>query len=168
MIYDVKVDNKDYKLEIVEGEKSLQVKVNGQVIKLDNYSNITGRLAMVLQNNHPYEFEISKNESAYDCWFSSRLAQCEVVSEKEALYAKLMGNGSGVRKAQALKAPMPGLVLSVEVENGQKVKKGDGLIIVEAMKMENELKASRSGTIREIKVNVGQAVEKNQALIIFE
>ena len=59
MIYDVKVDNKDFKLEIVEGKKSLQVKVNGQVIKLDNYSNITGRLAMVLQNNHPYEFEIS-------------------------------------------------------------------------------------------------------------
>jgi biotin carboxyl carrier protein len=63
---------------------------------------------------------------------------------------------------------MPGLIVKVEVEIGQDVKKGDGLIIIEAMKMENELKAAYSGKIKAINVQTGQPVEKNQILIEFE
>ena len=167
MIYKVKVDEKDYKLEIVDGPRKLEVKIDGRVIKVDNYNVSAGRITTLLKDNCPYEFEISKDDSAYDCWFSSRMSRCEVVSEKQARYAKLMGNGAGSGKVQLLKAPMPGLVVKVEVEPGQQVKKGDGLVIVEAMKMENELKASYSGIIKEIKVEAGQTVEKNQALIEF-
>jgi len=119
MIYNVKVDEKDYKLEIVDGPKNLEVKINGRVIKIDNYNVGAGILTTLLKDNRPYEFEISKDESAYDCWFSSRKSRCEVVSEKQARYAKLMGNGAGTKKAQILKAPMPGLVVKVDVEPGQ-------------------------------------------------
>ncbi len=63
---------------------------------------------------------------------------------------------------------MPGLVVKVEVEPGQKINKGDGLLIVEAMKMENEIKAQSPGVIKEIKVKPGQPVEKNQILVVFE
>ena len=67
-----------------------------------------------------------------------------------------------------LRAPMPGLILRVEVEAAQAVKPGQGLVIMEAMKMENELKAAAAGVIARIHVQPGQAVEKGAVLIDFE
>lgn len=66
-----------------------------------------------------------------------------------------------------IKAPMPGLILEVMIEVGQEVKKGDPLMILEAMKMENVLKATGEGTISSIEVEKGQSVEKNSILIKF-
>lgn len=67
-----------------------------------------------------------------------------------------------------IKAPMPGLVLSIAVEIGQEVKTGEALIVLEAMKMENVLKSPGDLTVKSIAVKPGQAVEKNQLLIEFE
>ena len=68
-------------------------------------------------------------------------------------------------RAGDLKAPMPGLVVDVPVQEGQQVEKGDTLVILEAMKMENALKAPAPGVVRKIAVKKGQAVEKNETLI---
>jgi biotin carboxyl carrier protein len=67
-----------------------------------------------------------------------------------------------------LRAPMPGLVLAVEVEPGQSVAAGDGLLVLEAMKMENELRAPADGVVKAIHVSVGDAVGKNDLLIEFD
>jgi len=64
-----------------------------------------------------------------------------------------------------VRAPMPGLVVRIEVAEGQQVDAGTGLVVVEAMKMENELRAPRSGTVRTVHVAVGQAVEKGASLV---
>ncbi len=66
-----------------------------------------------------------------------------------------------------IKAPMPGLILDIPVKEGDSVEKGEVLIVLEAMKMENSIKSSQSGTIRKILVNTGQGVEKNQVMIQF-
>lgn len=71
------------------------------------------------------------------------------------------------KKANDLKAPMPGKVLSIMVEEGQEVKKGDALLILEAMKMENILKSPTDGIIKKIAVVQQTVVEKNQLLIQF-
>lgn len=71
-------------------------------------------------------------------------------------------------KVSHVKAPMPGLVLNVLVEAGQEVKKGDKLLVLEAMKMENIIKAAGDGKVGRIAVDKGQAVDKNQTLIEFE
>jgi biotin carboxyl carrier protein len=71
-------------------------------------------------------------------------------------------------KVTHVKAPMPGLVLNVLVEAGQEVKKGDKLLVLEAMKMENIIKAAGDGKVARIAVNKGQAVDKNQTLVEFE
>ena len=71
-------------------------------------------------------------------------------------------------KINVLKAPMPGLVLKILIAEGQEIKKGDGLIVLEAMKMENIIKSSGDCTIKKINVVVKQAVEKNQVLMEFE
>jgi len=64
-----------------------------------------------------------------------------------------------------VRAPMPGMVLRVEVESGQKVASGSGLLVLEAMKMENEIRAGSAGVIKQIFVRPGQAVEKGADLL---
>ena len=82
---------------------------------------------------------------------------------------KEMGFEVGATKqVNAIKAPMPGLVLEIKVNLGQEVQEGDDLLILEAMKMENILTSPRAGIIKSIAVNKGQAVDKGQLLIEFE
>lgn len=69
---------------------------------------------------------------------------------------------------QAIRAPMPGLVLSVAVEPGQHVSEGTGLAVLEAMKMENELRAEHDGTVKAVHVSPGDAVGKNDLLLELE
>ena len=73
-----------------------------------------------------------------------------------------------MQKAEPVKAPMPGMVLKILVAPGQQINKGDGLVILEAMKMENILKATAAATVKAIKVNERMAVEKGTVLIELE
>jgi biotin carboxyl carrier protein len=70
-------------------------------------------------------------------------------------------------KVNDVKAPMPGLVLSIKVQEGMEVKKGDPILILEAMKMENIIKSPVDGIVKSIAVKEKQAVDKNQTLINF-
>jgi biotin carboxyl carrier protein len=72
------------------------------------------------------------------------------------------------QKAESVKAPMPGMILKILVTPGQQINKGDGLVILEAMKMENILKATGPATVKAIKVNERSAVEKGAVLIELE
>jgi len=74
-------------------------------------------------------------------------------------------DGGKNKKVSDIKAPMPGMVLKVMVESGQKIQKGDALIVLEAMKMENILKAPADGVVRKIHIIKGDKVEKNQVLV---
>jgi biotin carboxyl carrier protein len=69
--------------------------------------------------------------------------------------------------AKEIKAPMPGLIFDIKVKEGDEVKKGDPVLILEAMKMENILKSPGDGTVKKIKIKKGESVEKNQVLIQF-
>lgn len=71
-------------------------------------------------------------------------------------------------KANDVKAPMPGLVLRLLVSEGQTVKKGDALLVLEAMKMENIIKSAGDGVVKHIKVEAKQAVDKNQVMLVME
>ena len=73
-----------------------------------------------------------------------------------------------MHKAEPIKAPMPGMVIKILVTPGQQINKGDGLVILEAMKMENILKATGAGIVKSIKVNERTAVEKGMVLIELE
>jgi len=75
--------------------------------------------------------------------------------------------GAG-KQVNAIKAPMPGLILSIHVEVGQEVQENETLLILEAMKMENNFASPRAGIIKSIMVEKGQAVDKGQLLIEFE
>jgi biotin carboxyl carrier protein len=89
----------------------------------------------------------------------------KVKDRYDELLKKLGMEATAVQKVNNIKAPMPGLVLKLMVAEGDEIKKGDSVVILEAMKMENIIKATGSGTVKLIKVNVRDAVEKNQVLL---
>lgn len=91
------------------------------------------------------------------------------IQEPIDLLLEQMGMGGlAVKKAESVKAPMPGKVLKVMAQAGQEVQKGDGLLILEAMKMENVLKATQAATVKQVLIQEGAAVEKGAVLIEME
>jgi len=88
--------------------------------------------------------------------------------EEETRYIIRTRGGKAATGGQVLKAPMPGKVVFVSVEVGQAVRPGDGLVVLEAMKMENEFRATVAGHVKEIRVQVGQAVNPGDALVVIE
>jgi biotin carboxyl carrier protein len=94
--------------------------------------------------------------------------EVEVLDERARHIRSLTGASDPRRSADVLRAPMPGLVVRVQVRAGDKVSAGTGLVVLEAMKMENELKASAPGVVKKVRVTPGAAVDKGQVLVEFE
>lgn len=94
--------------------------------------------------------------------------EVEVVDERTRHVRSLTGASGGLAAGGVLKAPMPGLVVRVQVEPGQHVTAGTPMIVLEAMKMENQLKATAAGVVRTIHVAAGAAVEKGKVLVEFD
>ena len=91
-----------------------------------------------------------------------------IEDERSRHFRSLIVNSKAASVGGVLKAPMPGLVVRIEVAVGDQVAVGAGLVVLEAMKMENELKAPAAGTVRAIRVAAGEAVEKGQPLLELE
>jgi biotin carboxyl carrier protein len=94
--------------------------------------------------------------------------ETEVLDERTRHIRSLTSGGNQGRGPAALKAPMPGLVVRVQVEAGATVAVGSGVVVLEAMKMENELRAASAATVRTVRVKPGEAVEKGQVLVEFD
>lgn len=92
----------------------------------------------------------------------------EALDERSRAIQALAGVSPEAEKGRTIVAPMPGLVVRVHVEVGVEVTAGQGVIVVEAMKMENELKAPAAGTVSRVLASAGQAVEKGAVLVVFE
>ena len=95
-------------------------------------------------------------------------SDAEVVDERTRHIRSLAVAPDRAAAGGQLKAPMPGLVVRLEVEPGQTVPPGGGVLVLEAMKMENELRSPAGGRVRAVLVRPGQAVEKGQVLVEFE
>mgnify|MGYP002779406079 CR=1 FL=1 len=98
---------------------------------------------------------------------NGRFLDAEVLDERTRTIREMTGTAE-VATARVIAAPMPGLVVRINVQPGDTVRAGQGLIAVEAMKMENELKAPADGIVSRIEVTVGQTVEKGVTLVILE
>lgn len=96
---------------------------------------------------------------------NNRLYTAELKEPLDQLLEKMGLNMQAGKKAEAIKAPMPGLILKILVEPGQEIKKGDPVLVLEAMKMENVFKAAGDAQVKNILVQAGQAVEKGTVLI---
>jgi pyruvate carboxylase subunit B len=166
MKYLITIGSKKFAVSL-DGDQS-HPKIDGRDVQVNSRRLRAGKLYSILVDNINYEISLERSNGGFDIWHGSELIHADVSDEKSERFKSLMGGAASGVLAGSLKAPMPGLVVKVEVEAGQHVKKGDGLVIVEAMKMENELKAHASAIIKEIKVKPGQSIDKNQVLILFE
>ena len=90
------------------------------------------------------------------------------VEEQTRYIIRTRGGAGGGAGAQTVKAPLPGKVTHVPVSPGDAVAAGQSLIVIEAMKMENELKAAAAGTVREVRVSAGQAVNAGDVLVVID
>lgn len=164
-----------YSVKSTEG-KERQIEIKKGKLTLDgdpldwNLSKISGHHYHLISGNKPYHVELVKADyKAKELTVKVENEQFDLqVKDKMDLLLEKMGISTMANSAIAeVKAPMPGLILDVLAEPGQEVKKGDQLMILEAMKMENVLKAQGEGVISSIEVAKGDSVEKNQVLIKF-
>lgn len=125
----------------------------------------------ILRDNKPYKAEIVAADfiaKKYTISINNNLYEVAISDALDQLI-KSMGIERGRTKVvNAIKAPMPGLILEISVEVGQTVKENDPLLILEAMKMENSFLSPRDGVIKSIAIQKGNAVDKGQLLIEFE
>ncbi len=115
----------------------------------------------------PIDLSRGEEAGAWEVSIGGRRWAASAVDERTRAIREMAG-AQPMETERTVKAPMPGLVVSIPVEVGQQVQAGDGVVIVEAMKMENELKAPGDGTVARIEVEPGQAVEKGAVLIVLE
>ncbi len=94
--------------------------------------------------------------------------EVDVIDERTRQIQALTGQRPAPASGGVVKAPMPGLVVRVEVQEGQRVEAGEGLVVVEAMKMENELRATRAGVVSRVHVKAGQTVDRGVPLVTLE
>ena len=125
----------------------------------------------VLQDNKSYKCQIIEsdfNSKSYKVKVNNNTYNINIFNELDSLIKEMGFEVGASKKVNDIKAPMPGLILDINVSVGQEVKEDDALLILEAMKMENVITSPRDGIIKSISVNKGEAVEKNQLLIEFE
>jgi biotin carboxyl carrier protein len=94
--------------------------------------------------------------------------EVEAVDERTRAIRRLAGSAARLAGPGSVAAPMPGLVVRVLVQPGERVQAGQGVVVIEAMKMENELRAATAGVVRSVAVHAGSAVEKGAVLVEFE
>lgn len=124
----------------------------------------------VLVNNKSYNVEVAEIDSVAKTFSFKINGQRHVVRLKDKFDVLLetMGlNNNAAGKVNKVKAPMPGLIIDLRVKDGDAVKKGDPLVVLEAMKMENIIKSVGDATVKSVHVKKGDSVEKNQILIEF-
>jgi len=163
------INNKEFDIEIDSRNKNIGT-INGNDFNIDSVEFVNGHFS-VLKNNKSYKAEIvsfDEDEKTYKIKVNGNAYTVKVKDRFDLLLQSMGMDTLASKKINELKAPMPGLVLDVRVSVGDTIKKGEPLIVLEAMKMENILKATADVTIKKIAVERGNAVEKNQILILFE
>lgn len=154
--FKVKVDE-SYQYEFKDSDiKSLDLlKLSKSKFHLINKNKSFG-IELEKSNFYPKEYVIKVNANSYSVKISNPL---------DILIKKMGFKVSTAKKANDIKAPMPGMILKINVKEGQKVKEGETLLILEAMKMENAIGAPKDGIIKSINAKSGGTVEKGELMI---
>jgi len=164
MLFDATIDGRTVRVEVRAREGRYAVTVDGRLLEVD-HQEAGPHFASLIIGGKSYEAGLEKRPDGYN-----------VVLAEDALYVELRGASRAAaapaRKADAgparVLAPMPGRLVRVLVEPGQEVREGDGLVVVEAMKMENELRSPRAGRVAQVPVREGQAVDTGALLVVVE
>jgi biotin carboxyl carrier protein len=158
---DATVDGRTFRVEVRQEGDGYEVTVDGVPMEID-LVEISGNFSSLIVGGLSHDVGLEKRSDGYRVHLPD---ETHTVALAEA-------SRDGARPARPadgparLTAPMPGRVVKVLVEEGREVVAGEGLVVIEAMKMENELKASRRGRVQKVAVHQGQAVEAGALLVV--
>ena len=163
MKYEVSVNGKVYQVEI---NREGQIVLNGEAMAVD-FSTIGSGLYSLLVNNESFEALVEGKNGDWHVLLMGDLYEVQVADERAQMIRARSALSVPATGELAIKAPLPGLIVQVPVAVGQTVSKGDKLVILESMKMENELRAPRDGKVERVNVEAGQSVEQGQTLVVI-
>jgi len=162
MKYLATIDDRSFEIDINERGEII---VDGKRLSVDFQSVADQPVYSMLLDGKSFEANVSLQENEVEVLLRGRLFLVKVEDERQ----RRLRETTSIELEQVgeftLTAPMPGMVVAIPVEVGQSVEKGDNLIILESMKMQNELKAPRGGEVAGIRVSSGDSVDQNQILL---
>lgn len=164
--YYVEIDDRTFEVEI----DAQGVRLDGDAVSADLESKDDAPLWHLVVDGRAHTLRARKSDGrgAWSIEIDGRRHDVLALDERGRAIRNLTRSRADSRAPIELKAPMPGLIISVGVEPEDVVQEGQGLVVMEAMKMENELKAAATGRVREVRVASGDAVDKGDTLLVIE
>jgi biotin carboxyl carrier protein len=159
--YITTINQRTYEIDILPDGSVL---LNGEPRNVD-FLALDASLYSIIIDNHSLEALIDEQGGHYQVLVGGRRYEGQVLDERDQLLRSRSGGVVDQSGEVSIKAPMPGLIVSVPVAEGQAVRAGQTVVILESMKMQNELKAPRDGVVQRISVAPGQSVEQKKVLI---
>lgn len=167
MAYIARLGEKTYTVEIEEVGKSVyRVSVDGSEFLVDGKKTGFTNYSLIV-DNRSFEVEMDVKEDEYRVLVDGRNYHIDLIDERRVRLGGLQ-SGIQLQGRQNVAVPMPGKIIAVLVSEGDTVEKGQGLVIVEAMKMENEVRCPINGEVKEVRVKPGDAVEAGAVLAVVE
>ena len=164
MTYDIAIDGKNYRLDLNRSDGRWSCRLNGREVEVDAVLARPDVLSLRI-DNRAYEVKCERVGDETHLWVGSVRFAAEVRDPRSLRGRVRAVDDQGPRK---LTAPMPGKIVRVLVSQGDEVEAGDGVLVVEAMKMQNEIKSPKKGTVQKILVGEGAAVNAGDVLAIVE
>jgi biotin carboxyl carrier protein len=165
MVYEVMVDGKPHRLELERAAAGWACRLDGQPVHLDGVITCRDVLSLLV-DGHSYEIKREQSATDLHLWVGSTRFLVELRDPRSLRSRqKAAGDEKGPRK---IVAPMPGRVVRVLVAENSEVEAGQGIVVVEAMKMQNEIKSPKKGVVKKISTIPGAAVKPGDVLAIVE
>ena len=163
--YYTEIEDLEYQIEILSDH---QVLINGKPHEFDFQSLRQLLSYSLLIEGNSYEVNVYQDNGTWEVLLRGKQFSVKVEDDREKRMRLATGQGSTQKGSVTLLAPMPGLVIDIPVIEGQEVKEGDVLVILESMKMQNELRAPRTGKVSQIQTQLNANVERKQALLVLD
>jgi biotin carboxyl carrier protein len=162
MKYQTIVNDQTFEIEINEDGRIL---VNGEERAVDFRVLRQGELYSLLLDHCSFEGVVDERDDQHYVMIAGNMYEVHVTDERSRRLANAFMHFGDSGSEVAIRSPMPGMIVRVPVAEGQSIAKGESVVILESMKMENELKAPRDGTIHRVNVRAGDNVEQNKVLV---
>jgi biotin carboxyl carrier protein len=160
-------DGKEVRLEVEHSDRAFEVRLEGQTYRVDSVAT-NGSVRSLIIGGRQYEVAVRLvSTGRYQVSYHGSFEEVEVLDPLSYLAQQGAARQAQDGRQQVC-AYMPGRVVEVHVNEGERVRAGQGLVVLEAMKMENEIKAERDGLVRKVLVSPGQAVEGGDPLLEIE
>ena len=171
LVYQITIQNQTFEAKAQKKGATIFDNNNNEINIDWDLQKIDAHNFSIIYQNQSYNIEIIKNDLENKMLvlkINGNRYELQTKTELDLLLQKMGMDKANVTQIKDVKAPMPGLIREIKTQIGQQIQKGDAILILEAMKMENILKSPTDGIVKAIKVKQGDNVEKNQILVSFE